>query len=509
MFFSPMFISLSPSVSRPQVDASPVRRTYGNLSMGSRSTASAPGVMGDMAMASTAAAASGATKWDIRKKVWDYIEANNLANFPRPVHNRIPNFKGAAQACNQLKVLQEFKSSSVVKVNPDKPQEQARFCTLEAKKTLLVPTPRLRTGLFNKIIPPQGASKEDLRVCSTSQGVKDFSVPIGLDAKVKVDLVVVGSVAVSEKGYRIGKGEGFADMEYAMMVAMGAVNESTVVATVVHDCQVVDISEDLIEIHDLTVDYILTPTRVIKTGCTHPKPPGIIWSKIDTDMLEKIPILKKLRALEQEAGKDVTLNKSPEGGQRAAGPRTEPRSDPKRDLKGPSERRRPKEGQSEEVAARRGGGGGVGGRGGESVLEPRAAGQAPVTTVYLGNIPAGVRVSELKSALREREAVPLRLTWQGAQHRAFLDYAGQQAADRALAALEGLSIHEHTLQPELAKSQRGDRRPGQAHRRRSKTSANTAAATPDNTTTTGAPVTDKPKTKRPTPKRKVENLPPS
>lgn len=32
------------------------------------------------------------------------------------------------------------------------------------------------------------------------QGVKDFSVPIGLDAKVKVDLVVVGSVAVSEKG---------------------------------------------------------------------------------------------------------------------------------------------------------------------------------------------------------------------------------------------------------------------------------------------------------------------
>lgn len=36
---------------------------------------------------------AGATKWDIRQKVWDYIEDNNLANFPRPVHNRIPNFK--------------------------------------------------------------------------------------------------------------------------------------------------------------------------------------------------------------------------------------------------------------------------------------------------------------------------------------------------------------------------------------------------------------------------------
>lgn len=42
----------------------------------------------------------------------------------------------------------------------------------------------------------------------------------------------------SSAGVRIGKGEGFADMEYGMMVSMGAVNESTVVVTVVHDCQV-------------------------------------------------------------------------------------------------------------------------------------------------------------------------------------------------------------------------------------------------------------------------------
>lgn len=33
-----------------------------------------------------------------------------------------------------------------------------------------------------------------------SQGVRNFSVPVGLDASVLVDLVVVGSVAVSEKG---------------------------------------------------------------------------------------------------------------------------------------------------------------------------------------------------------------------------------------------------------------------------------------------------------------------
>ena len=39
-------------------------------------------------------------------------------------------------------------------------------------------------------------------------------------------------------GWRIGKGEGFADLEYAMMASMGAVDENTIIVTTVHDCQV-------------------------------------------------------------------------------------------------------------------------------------------------------------------------------------------------------------------------------------------------------------------------------
>lgn len=44
--------------------------------------------------------------------------------------------------------------------------------------------------------------------------------------------------------------------------------------------QVTDIPETLLEDHDLTVDYIITPTRVITTGCVRPKPTGITWSKV-------------------------------------------------------------------------------------------------------------------------------------------------------------------------------------------------------------------------------------
>ncbi|NXU54958.1 MTHSD protein, partial [Turnix velox] len=382
----------------------------------------------------------GATKQDVREKVWSYLEASGLAAFPRPVHGRIPNFEGSQQACCSVKGLDVFNRAREVKVDPDKPLEGVRLAALQARKTLLVPTPRLRTGLFNRIVPPSGASKEILRICATSQGIKEYSVPVGLDGKARVDLVVVGSVAVSEKGWRIGKGEGYADMEYAMMVSMGAVQEDTPVITIVHDCQVVDIEEELLGDHDLTVDYILTPTRTLKTNCKRPKPQGIIWNKAsylcNYEMLEKIPILKNLRYREKQAGKDVTL-------QDEHSDLAEPKPAAASNQKAMAENTRP---QAATGSPQR--------RQERDFLNPRAEGSGRVTTVYVGNIPPSVRVSQLKGALREFHATPSRLSWQGAQGRAFLDYEDRATAESAVSSLQGLSLGGKTLRVELAKNQR-------------------------------------------------------
>ncbi|CAO2609707.1 Methenyltetrahydrofolate synthase domain-containing protein [Lemmus lemmus] len=336
------------------------------------------------------------------------MESHDLADFPRPVHHRIPNFKGASRAAEHFPHLHAFSVARTIKVNPDAPQRNARFLVLESKKTLLVPTPRLRTGLFNKITPPPGATKDILRKCATSQGVRNFSIPVDLDSSVLVDLIVVGSVAVSEKGWRIGKGEGYADLEYAMMVSMGAVHKGTPVVTIVHDCQVVDIPEALLEDHDLTVDYIITPTRVIATGCTRPKPTGIIWSKVSGEMLTKIPVLRLLRERERRAGKDVALQAEP-GSQHPA----------------PSTMRRPRD------------------------IPQSQAGSLPAATVYVGNLPSNARVRELKSALQELGAMPLRLTWQGPQHKAILHYADSAAAQQAASCLQGLHLGANALRVAL------------------------------------------------------------
>lgn len=43
-----------------------------------------------------------AWKWKIRKRVWDLLEAEDVARNPRPVHHRIPNFDGAALAADRV-----------------------------------------------------------------------------------------------------------------------------------------------------------------------------------------------------------------------------------------------------------------------------------------------------------------------------------------------------------------------------------------------------------------------
>ncbi|CAI0396186.1 unnamed protein product [Linum tenue] len=248
-----------------------------------------------------------AWKWIIRKRVWDLMEARNFAQNPRPVHHRIPNFVGASTAAQKLGELEEFQRASCVKVNPDSPQKQVRFLTLSDGKKLLTPQPRLRTGFFSVLDPHSntGLNPSTMLEACTSVGAAKYGRPIGLDEKIKVDLIVIGSVAVDPTtGARLGKGEGFAELEYGMLRYMGAIDDSTPVVTSVHDCQLVDdIPIDKLLIHDVPVDIICTPTRVIFTNTRIPKPQGIYWDKLSPEKLGQVRILRELkRRIEKETG---------------------------------------------------------------------------------------------------------------------------------------------------------------------------------------------------------------
>lgn len=74
-------------------------------------------------------------------------------------------------------------------------------------KKLLTPQPRLRTGFFS-VLESRMLHPGTINEACTSAGVAKYGKPIGLDEKLKVDLIVIGSVAVNPKtGARLGKGE--------------------------------------------------------------------------------------------------------------------------------------------------------------------------------------------------------------------------------------------------------------------------------------------------------------
>lgn len=51
-------------------------------------------------------------------------------------------------------------------------------------------------------------------------------------------MVVYGSVAVSKLGERIGRGNGYVDLDFATLKHCGSITDKTLIVTVVHDEQV-------------------------------------------------------------------------------------------------------------------------------------------------------------------------------------------------------------------------------------------------------------------------------
>ena len=245
-------------------------------------------------------------KWVIRKRIWDLMEAKDIARFPRPVHHRIPNFEGAEIAAERLSKLPEFVEAKCIKVNPDTPQRPVRHAVLEQGKTLLTPQPRLRTGFFSTVsmdaLPPDVAIEE----CTNSKGVAKHGTPVTLNDDYIVDLVVVGSTAVCPNtGARVGKGEGFAELEWGILSLQGNLDPSkTFVVTTVHDEQVVDdIPPGQLTKHDVPVDIIVTPTRTIRVPNRAPKPSGVFWDLLSPQKLAQIKVLRELKREIEERDK--------------------------------------------------------------------------------------------------------------------------------------------------------------------------------------------------------------
>ncbi|MFS8513042.1 MAG: 5-formyltetrahydrofolate cyclo-ligase [Planifilum fulgidum] len=233
-----------------------------------------------------------ADKQAIRMSVWKAMEEARVGRFPLPLVGRIPNFQGAERAAHRVAGLEIYRKAKTVKVNPDAPQLPLRAQVLKDGKTLLVPTPRLKAG-FVQVRPEWVPPGEERRAASLSR-IREYGRELPLSELPIVDLIVVGSVAVHRDGRRLGKGEGYADREYAILRELG--NSPVPVITTVHSIQVVE-EEIPFEPFDLSVDWIVTERDAIATRSPYPKPSGIDWERVTDEELRAMPVLEEIRTL--------------------------------------------------------------------------------------------------------------------------------------------------------------------------------------------------------------------
>ena len=229
------------------------------------------------------------TKDEIRHKVWKQLTDEKNGRFPFPLVNRIPNFRGAEIAAAHTASLPVYKQAKVVKVNPDAPQLPLRKQILIDGKVLLVPTPRLKAGFI--MVKPEWVPKGEERKAASLRHIKSYGKEIPLTEIPPIDLMVVGSVAIHPDGRRLGKGEGYADREYAIVRELG--NPPVPIVTSIHSTQLVndDIPRDT---YDLTVDWIATEKGLTQTNSPYEKPNGVEWDHVTDEEMEEMPVLKQL-----------------------------------------------------------------------------------------------------------------------------------------------------------------------------------------------------------------------
>jgi len=188
-----------------------------------------------------------AAKAALRQEVWTAMRAAKVARFPGAA-GRIPNFTGAEAAAERLRSLPAWQAAGTVKSNPDSAQWPVRQRALEDGKTVYMAVPRLAEDDPFFLLDPDQLVDKPRRAASIS-GATRSAKRVAADSLEPVELVVSGCVAVGEDGARLGKGGGFADLEFALAMAAGLI------------------------------------------GC------GIRWSELTEEKIAAIPLLRALRPL--------------------------------------------------------------------------------------------------------------------------------------------------------------------------------------------------------------------
>jgi 5-formyltetrahydrofolate cyclo-ligase len=225
-------------------------------------------------------------KQAVREGVWSQLERAGVVE--SGVRGYIPAFEGADQAAERLAGLPVWQEAQTLQIAPDRAQLPVRIRALQDGKLVYMAVPKLATPEPFYLLDPNNLPVPAGEAADRTVAAR-IAPGISVNEMQAIDLIVCGSVAVNDRGARLGKGAGYSDIEVALLAEAKLISDRTIIATTVHDLQV--LNEDLPEqAHDFRVDLIVTPERVIWPG--NPKRPARLdLDSLSSDQIAAIPVL--------------------------------------------------------------------------------------------------------------------------------------------------------------------------------------------------------------------------
>ncbi len=232
------------------------------------------------------------TKDKVRREIWAAMDREGVSRFPG-AEGRIPNFAGAKLAAERISGHRVWKRARTIKANPDSPQTHVRRIALEQGKNLIMAVPRLRDPHPFRLLDPKKLGKDEIREAATIKGALKHGRVVAEEELPEIDFLLCGSVAVNLNGARVGKGGGYSDLEFALLIEAGRIDEHTTVATTVHPIQILRENLPMLD-HDLPIDLIATPRTMIDVERAYDRPRGILWDHLQPPQIREIPILERM-----------------------------------------------------------------------------------------------------------------------------------------------------------------------------------------------------------------------
>lgn len=200
------------------------------------------------------------------------------SRFDLDITRFVPDFDGSAAATGRALEHASLRDADMVFVAPDNSLTALREALLARGTRLVQPVFGGRRGMFLL----EGLQGE-ARFAATLDGAEQLGRLLTLEqlgALGRIEAVVTGAVAVTRDGVHVGGGEGYLDLEWAILRELELVDTAVPVLALIHECQFLDVPL-AVKTTDVCVDTVLTDERAVDLAHGRTKPDELDreWSR--------------------------------------------------------------------------------------------------------------------------------------------------------------------------------------------------------------------------------------